>query len=148
MTDWKALCAELVSAVENYDFDTGSLEQNWKALERAKAALAQSDPAGPTDEELDELWADIDGGGAIWAWQPYAREVLKRWGTTNLCPIPVAERLPTDEDLLSMADNSCLDRFFFRRKQDDGTTVDVNAWEASDDQLLAFAHAVLARWGR
>jgi hypothetical protein len=54
----------------------------------------------------------------------------------------------TDEELLSMADDSYLDRFFFRRKRDDGTAVDVNAWEASDDQLLAFARAVLKRWGR
>jgi hypothetical protein len=36
---------------------------------------------GPTDEELDELWAEIDGGGAIWAWQDFARAVLARWGT-------------------------------------------------------------------
>jgi hypothetical protein len=47
---------------------------------RYESELAEPEPAGPTDDELDELWADIDGGGAIWAWQPYAREVLKRWG--------------------------------------------------------------------
>jgi len=45
---------------------------------------ARSAPQGPTDEELDELWAEIDGGGAIWAWQHYARAVLARWAL----PVP------------------------------------------------------------
>jgi hypothetical protein len=44
-------------------------------------ANSQPEPQGPTDEELDELWAEIDGGGAIWAWQYFARAVLARWGT-------------------------------------------------------------------
>ena len=44
-------------------------------------ANSQPEPQGPTDEELDELWAEIDGGGAIWAWQDFARAVLARWGT-------------------------------------------------------------------
>jgi hypothetical protein len=44
-------------------------------------ANAQPEPQGPTDDELDELWAEIDGGGAIWAWQDFARAVLARWGT-------------------------------------------------------------------
>jgi hypothetical protein len=44
-------------------------------------ANSQPEPVAPTDEELDELWAEIDGGGAIWAWQDFARAVLARWGT-------------------------------------------------------------------
>jgi hypothetical protein len=44
-------------------------------------ANAQPERQGPTDDELDELWAEIDGGGAIWAWQDFARAVLARWGT-------------------------------------------------------------------
>ena len=43
-------------------------------------ANSQPELQGPTDEELDELWAEIDGGGAIWAWQYFARAVLARWG--------------------------------------------------------------------
>ena len=49
------------------------------ALDRARAALA-AEPQGPTDDELDDLWAEIDGGAAIRAWQDYARAVLARWG--------------------------------------------------------------------
>jgi hypothetical protein len=44
-------------------------------------ANSQPEPQGPTDEELDELWAEIDGGGAIWAWQHFAHAVLARWRT-------------------------------------------------------------------
>jgi hypothetical protein len=43
-------------------------------------ANSQPEPVAPTDEELDELWAEIDGGGAIWAWQDFARAALARWG--------------------------------------------------------------------
>jgi hypothetical protein len=43
-------------------------------------SITQPEPQGPSDAELDELWTDIDGGGAIWAWQEYARAVLSRWG--------------------------------------------------------------------
>ena len=78
MTDWKALCTELLEAL----CATGEAESGDFAglIPRAHLAVTQPEPAGPTDDELDELWADIHGGGAIWAWQPYAREVLKRWG--------------------------------------------------------------------
>jgi hypothetical protein len=55
-------------------------------------ANSQPELQGPTDEELDELWAEIDGGGAIWAWQYFARAVLARWGTPAIKPVPVAER--------------------------------------------------------
>ena len=51
-------------------------------------ANSQPEPQGPTDEELDELWAEIDGGGAIWAWQDFARAVLARWGTPAIEPVP------------------------------------------------------------
>jgi hypothetical protein len=53
----------------------------WAEHWAARCLRAQPEPQGPTDEELDELWAEIDGGGAIWAWQYFARAVLARWGT-------------------------------------------------------------------
>jgi hypothetical protein len=68
----------------------------------ARSALAQPEPQGPTDEELgelwDKLWAKIDEGEVIWAWQLYARAVLARWGCPAIEPVPVAERLPGAED--------------------------------------------------
>ena len=69
------------------EFDADRVE----VIARARAALAQPEAVGPTDDELDELWAEIDGGGAIWAWQPYARAVLARWGSPN----PTTATTPT-----------------------------------------------------
>jgi hypothetical protein len=53
-------------------------------LDRARTALAQSEPQGPTDEELHQLWVDLyafhDGptSGDV---AEIARAVLARWGT-------------------------------------------------------------------
>ncbi len=51
-----------------------------EAAARALLAEAQPEPVEPTDAQLDELWAEVEGSGAIWAWQHYARAVLARWG--------------------------------------------------------------------
>jgi hypothetical protein len=65
---------------------------------RMGAALAQPEPQGPTDEELDELFIDIDQGGEALNWRPYARAVLARWGRPAIEPVLVSERLPGPED--------------------------------------------------
>jgi hypothetical protein len=88
MTDFRALCADLLQEFASLysemsarvDFNETYTKRVDKLLDRTSTALAQSEPQGPTDEELDELWAEIDGGGAIWAWQDFARAVLARWG--------------------------------------------------------------------
>ena len=54
-TDWRALCAELVAGIDNYDFDLSSTQQDYSVLERARAALAQPEPVGLTDEEILNL---------------------------------------------------------------------------------------------
>ena len=53
-TDYKALCAELL-AKPNYTWNDIP-EDAWDLIQRARAALAQPEPA-PTDEEI-EKWAD------------------------------------------------------------------------------------------
>ena len=58
---------------------------------RMGAALAQPEPQGPTDEELDELFIDIDQGGEALNWRPYARAVLARWGRPAIEPVPTPE---------------------------------------------------------
>jgi hypothetical protein len=58
----------------------------------------QPELQGPTDEELDELFIDIDQGGEALNWRPYARAVLARWGRPAIEPVPVGERLPKPED--------------------------------------------------
>jgi hypothetical protein len=67
----------------------------------ARAALAQPEPQGPTDQELHQLWQELyifhDGptSGDV---AEIARAVLDRWGRPSIEPVPVAERLPGPED--------------------------------------------------
>ena len=77
MTDFRALCAELVDKLHKQT-------SRWEGHEidlvtRARAALAEQ-PVGPTDKELDELFTEIDQGGDALTWRVYARAVLAKWG--------------------------------------------------------------------
>lgn len=55
---------------------------NFKAIaDEARAYLAQSEPEGPTDKELWELYDQRSGEPEDWPWiRDYARAVLARWG--------------------------------------------------------------------
>ena len=86
MTDYKQLCAELYSIFEKYDDDSnlGGIYRDMEAdgidiLDRARAALAEPEPEGPTNAEIhavaDEL---LDGDSASRV--DFARAVLARWG--------------------------------------------------------------------
>jgi hypothetical protein len=103
MTDYRALCAELVDAIDS-GISTDRMHLSPLML-RARAALAQPEPVAPTDAELLELMpetvrdefsyaakvcSDATGGQA----KPgifraclnhtaleYARAVLAHWGT-------------------------------------------------------------------
>jgi hypothetical protein len=80
MTDYKQLCAELHAALEKHDLslaDDRLLDRSAAAL---RAALAETEPEGPTDEQLDELFIEIDQTGEPESWRAYARAVLARWG--------------------------------------------------------------------
>jgi hypothetical protein len=88
MTDtFRALCQELVELSAPTDSIAQLAErlQNLAELAcRARAALeAQPEPQGPTptDEELDELFTEIDQSGEALSWRTYARAALARWGT-------------------------------------------------------------------
>lgn len=76
MTDFRALCAELLSEFDYYS-DWSDAEE---VKERARVALAEPEPEGPTDEELRELWNEgwdtSEEHGAF----KFARAVLARWG--------------------------------------------------------------------
>ena len=81
-TDFRALCVELV----NEAIHLGSLpyeqDPDPELIARARAALAEPEPvpAGPSDDELDELFVEIDQSGEPESWRSYARAVLARWG--------------------------------------------------------------------
>ena len=105
-TDYRALCAALLDEMP-HESPTTCL---------ARAALAQPEPVVPTDEELLDLLKEHEVGTpdsnnrVIYFILPasgrttreavlsFARAVLARWGHPAITPIPVSERLPSDED--------------------------------------------------
>ena len=109
MSDFRALCAELLQPLAEYDADNPYHEHRAFLITRARAALSEPavGPDAPSDEEWEalkeRLWDqhqtagyqgerfvyDIDFNAAL----DDARAVLARYGTTPT-PIPVAERLP------------------------------------------------------
>jgi hypothetical protein len=94
MTDFRALCAELL---DELDFHSSHHEiKDLKA--RARTALAEGAGVGPTDDELWKLFDAEGGNPEDWGWTlVFLRAILARYGT-HPRPIPVAERLPTAAD--------------------------------------------------
>ena len=91
MTDFRALCAELVEKLDEVDrLLHGAQYVEHPLTYRARTALAQPEPEGPTQRQLFQLAAEFwpEGGEPTQA-VPFARAVLARWGR----PAP----LPTDE---------------------------------------------------
>jgi hypothetical protein len=121
MTDtFRALCAELVELDQAEPGDYADWRQQWTdAIKRARTALAQAEPQGPSDEELLELLSRASGlpepdsyivdGGRIMS-EPceilsFARAVLARWGRPAIEPVAVTERLPGPEDCAPWPDD-------------------------------------------
>ncbi len=61
MTDFRALCAELLQELCCH-YRSWELKEGYcsDAMTRAQAALLQSEPQGPTDEDLIELFNEND----------------------------------------------------------------------------------------
>jgi hypothetical protein len=88
MTDYKELCAELVTELEGW-CGTGTYDNTVNAhsvIDRARAALAQPEPEGPSKAELRQIFDDqsgfINDEQVMW-WSDFqlaARAVLARWG--------------------------------------------------------------------
>ena len=106
MTDYKGLCRELVLLDQAEPGDYADWRQAWNAaIERACAALAESEPEWLTDEELLQDWDFVPGARAYKDdLIDFARAVLARWGNhpespdSSTQPVPVTERLPESED--------------------------------------------------
>ena len=98
MTDFRALCAELLDWAER---TSSHYVMHPDVILRARAALAQPEPQGPTDEELKAAYWDafVEAApcGADESWLAGLRAVA-RWGRPAIAPIPVSERLPGAED--------------------------------------------------
>ena len=100
MTDFRALCAELVEALNTNDYyDERSDEMAYAGLlRRARAALAQPEPQGPTLAEVDDLCAEhsfvYDGGDeGLECVHALIVDALARWGCQLLtAPFPPPRR--------------------------------------------------------
>ena len=114
-TDYRALCAELLAQalelIETSPRDDATIIRHQELFDRARDALAQPEPEGPTDEELLRIYGlakrDHCYEGPIDDWPNRAeraatvhglRAVLARWGRPAIEPVPVSERLPGPED--------------------------------------------------
>ena len=57
--DYRALCAEILQTLDQYE---DGQRVDWDAWrETARAALAQPELQGPTDKELHQLWQELYG---------------------------------------------------------------------------------------
>jgi hypothetical protein len=108
---FRALCANLTAALNDWQCETG--DDRYAALiNRARAALAQPEPQGPTDEELCKFFRANDDlmrhceAGTDWdeplmtehEFPAVARAVLTRYARPAIEPVAVSERLPGPED--------------------------------------------------
>ena len=92
--DFRALCAELIelsAPVDSISQLTERLQKLNELADRARALLAQPEPEGPSDEELDELFTEIDQSGEALSWRLYARATLDRWGRAAAAPVAMIE---------------------------------------------------------
>ena len=77
MTDFRALCAELLRSLENYPVQP---PRDRDLCLRARAALAEQS-ARPTDEELLEMFNENDWNYiSPETFEDIARTVLAQWG--------------------------------------------------------------------
>jgi hypothetical protein len=76
MTDYRALCAELLRSLENYPVQPS---RDRDLCVRARAALAQPEPVAPTVMQILALSDEIEAEelGTI----DLVRRALARWGT-------------------------------------------------------------------
>jgi hypothetical protein len=111
MTDFRALCAELLA----FEYVCSEYKVPLQAaLRKARKALFQPEPQGPTLDDvselceefgfhLDESYDNLESAEALWE---MFRAVLARWGRPAIEPVPVSER-PWEREGWCDADGRC-----------------------------------------
>jgi len=84
MTDYKQLCAELVDAIDS-GIPTDRMHSSPLVL-RARVALAEPEPEGPTDADLHGMAFSYSQPCYKFEYIPFARAVLARWGNHPVSP--------------------------------------------------------------
>ena len=90
MTDYKQLCVELLSELENAirvicgEDGTRHINSADAVITKARAALAEPEPEGPTVMEIIELADEIEAAGL--GQVDLVRTALARWGNHTESP--------------------------------------------------------------
>jgi hypothetical protein len=102
-TDWRALCAELVVIEDAMSGGSVQLSSQGQALDgyaglaafryiaaKARIALAQPEPQGPTDEELREMWLSQEWFNEGATFREFA-SIVRRYGRPAIESVPQQE---------------------------------------------------------
>jgi hypothetical protein len=87
--EYRALCAELLQPLAEYD-SANPYHEHRALIARARTALAQPEPEGPTNKEIDDLASELLDGDRS-SVRDFARAALTRWGRPAIKPIPVGD---------------------------------------------------------
>jgi hypothetical protein len=91
-TDWRALCARMADELDHYRQLLMDDRRATHALAaEARAALAQPEPQGPSDEELLRIYRVATPCYQVEEYKrelDFARAVLARWGRPAIEPVP------------------------------------------------------------
>jgi hypothetical protein len=94
-TDWRALCARMADELDHYRQLLMDDRRATHALAaEARAALAQPEPQGPSDEELLRIYRVARYCYQVEEYKrelDFARAVLARWGRPAIEPVPKRE---------------------------------------------------------
>jgi hypothetical protein len=94
-TDWRALCARMADELDHYRQLLMDDRRATHALAaEARAALAQPEPQGPSDEELLRIYRVARYCYQVEEYKrelDFARAVLARWGRPAIEPVPKQE---------------------------------------------------------
>ena len=150
MTDYKQLCGELVDVLAQY-VNLPDDPEAVALLRRARAALAEPESEGPTDEQLIQLAIDTrlyrfqaTAGDPVQyelteqQLHAFARAVLTRWGRPTPCPFQNKEETSMD-DLIEAVEA-------IRRNADDWKDYENNyrtGWWDACNMVLELLHARL-----
>ena len=147
-TDWRALCAELIQLDKEQPTEYSDWKKRWNAaVSRTRAALAQPEPEGPTDEELEDFALQNGGGYFNCDCQEEAdmltrkhvsnyRAILTRWGRPTIKPVPVAER-PWEREGWCDAEGKCW--FYWPEWVNDNgdvSTSEPHSWEFREPEAM------------
>ena len=95
--DFRALCAELLAALETEGYAHWTINPSEDPLvKRARTALATPPPEPPTDKELSDLWVNYDGIVDLRDFVTVARAALERWGQREQL-VSQVYKLPSQE---------------------------------------------------